>query len=59
MILGIGTTKKTSGKTMTEWGKFDWFATGLVLGYFWNPVWNACKKIYSEAKLAKEEWRKR
>ena len=38
----------------------DWlnpFAWGLVIGYFWNPVWQILKKIWREAKLAKEEWR--
>ena len=41
---------------MSEWGKFDWFITGAVLGYFWHPVWNTIKKIWTEAKKAREEW---
>ena len=44
---------------MTEF--FDavgWFAWGFAAGYFWNPIWAAAKKIWNEAKLAKEEWRK-
>lgn len=39
-----------------EWTKFDWFVVGAVLGYAWNPVWQLIKKIWSEAKLAKDEW---
>jgi len=34
----------------------NWFAWGLVMGYFWNPVWVAIKKIVNEAKKAREEW---
>ena len=41
-----------------EWGKFDWFCIGLIIGYLWNPLWMVCKKIYSEAKIASEEWNK-
>jgi hypothetical protein len=33
------------------------FVWGFVLGYFWHPVWNLCKRIYEEAKLAKYQWR--
>lgn len=33
------------------------FAYGLVLGYFWHPLWTVGKKIYSEAKKTREEWR--
>lgn len=40
-----------------EWTKFDWFVLGLVLGYFWHPLWELGKKIVSEAKKAREEWR--
>ena len=40
-----------------EWTKFDWFVLGLVLGYFWYPLWELGKKIVSEAKKAREEWR--
>jgi hypothetical protein len=43
---------------ISEWSKFDWFALGLIIGYFWHPLWNAGKKIIEEAKIAKEEWRK-
>ncbi len=41
---------------MTEWGRFDWFLAGLVIGYAWNPAWRILKKIYHEAKLAREQW---
>jgi len=34
----------------------NWFAWGAVIGYAWHPVWNLLKKIYSEAKKAREEW---
>ena len=33
------------------------FAYGFVIGYFWHPIWTLGKKIYQEAKLAKQEWR--
>jgi hypothetical protein len=33
------------------------FIYGLVVGYFWNPVWRIIKKIISEAIKAKQEWR--
>jgi predicted acyltransferase len=32
------------------------FIYGFVLGYIWHPVWTIAKKIWSEAKKAKEEW---
>lgn len=38
-----------------EWiGPFAW---GLVIGYFWFPFWELVKKIVSEARKAKKEWR--
>ena len=40
--------------TFREW--LDPFLWGLVVGYFAYPVWNIAKKIYSEAKIASEEW---
>ena len=33
------------------------FAYGFVLGYFWYPLWELSKKIVSEARKAKHEWR--
>jgi len=38
-----------------EW--FEPFVYGLVIGYVWNPIWHIGKKIVSEAKKAKQEWR--
>jgi hypothetical protein len=32
------------------------FVWGLFIGYAWHPVWTIAKKIYSEAKKAREEW---
>jgi hypothetical protein len=32
------------------------FAWGLAIGYCWHPIWNILKKIYVEAKKAKEQW---
>lgn len=40
-----------------EWTKFDWFVLGLVIGYAWFPLWRLSKKIVSEAKKARYEWR--
>ena len=34
------------------------FTYGFVLGYLWNPIWKILTKIWTEAKLAKNEWRK-
>jgi hypothetical protein len=34
----------------------DPFIWGLVIGYMWHPIWTIAKKIYSEAKKAREEW---
>ena len=43
---------------MTEFlDAVSWLIYGFVLGYFWHPVWTVWKKIWSEAKKAKEEWR--
>jgi hypothetical protein len=42
---------------MSEWSKVDWFALGLALGWFANPVWRILTKIANEAKIAKQEWR--
>lgn len=41
---------------MTWVEAINWFAWGFVMGYAWNPVWRILKKIYSEAKKAREEW---
>ena len=35
----------------------NYFVIGAVAGYFWNPVWAILKKIWHEAKVAKNEWR--
>jgi hypothetical protein len=32
------------------------FVYGCLLGYFAYPVWTIVKKIWSEAKKAREEW---
>jgi len=32
------------------------FIYGLVIGYFWHPVWEIGKKIWTEAKKAKQDW---
>jgi len=34
------------------------FIWGILVGYLWFPVWKIAKKIYHEAKYAKEHWRK-
>jgi hypothetical protein len=42
---------------MTEFiqvlGPFIW---GFALGYFAFPIWEILKKIWREAKKAREEW---
>jgi len=35
---------------------FSSFVLGFAAGYVWNPVWALLKKIWSEAKKAREEW---
>jgi hypothetical protein len=32
------------------------FIYGFVAGYFWHPIWEILKKIWSEAKQARKEW---
>lgn len=32
------------------------FVYGFVVGYFAFPLWELLKKIWSEAKKAREEW---
>jgi len=43
---------------ISEWTKFDWFVTGLIIGCFWKSAWYMTKRIIEEFKIAKEEWRK-
>jgi hypothetical protein len=43
---------------MSEWNSFDWFVTGLAIGYLWHPVWVALKTIWREARIASKEWNK-
>lgn len=33
-----------------------YFAYGAAAGYFWHPLWAIAKKIWSEAKKARDEW---
>lgn len=33
------------------------FIWGFAIGFFWYPCWQIAKKIWHEAKLAKQEWR--
>jgi hypothetical protein len=42
---------------MSEWSKVDWFAIGIVIGWFANPIWRFLTIIVKEAKIAKQEWR--
>ena len=35
----------------------SYFIYGFIAGYFWNPIWEICKKIVSEAKIASKEWK--
>jgi hypothetical protein len=34
----------------------NYFVLGAVVGYFGQPVWNILKKIWYEAKVARNEW---
>lgn len=33
------------------------FIYGFAFGYFAYPIWKILKKVWQEAKLAKEQWR--
>jgi hypothetical protein len=35
----------------------NWFALGLIAGYFWHPLWEIGKKIFIEALKARQEWK--
>jgi len=35
----------------------NWFALGAVVGYFWYPLWELGKKIFTEALKARQEWK--
>lgn len=42
---------------MTEfWLATEWFVWGFAIGWICNPVWQILKKIWHEAKLARDEW---
>jgi hypothetical protein len=34
----------------------NYLVLGFALGYVWNPLWSILKKIWTEAKKAREEW---
>jgi hypothetical protein len=34
------------------------FIYGILVGYLWFPVWQLLKKIYHEAKYARDNWSK-
>ena len=34
----------------------NYLAIGFAMGYLWHPIWTLLKKIWSEAKKAREEW---
>lgn len=36
----------------------EWFVCGLLIGYFWHPVWHLAQRVIQEAKIAKQQWRK-
>jgi hypothetical protein len=43
---------------MTEFlNALNWFALGLVIGYFWTPLFRALATIWTELKIAQKEWR--
>ena len=41
---------------MTWVEALNMFVIGVVVGYFWYPLWEISKKIVREAKKAREEW---
>ena len=36
--------------------RLNWFIIGAFIGYAWHPLWAIAKKIWSEAKKARDEW---
>lgn len=36
----------------------NYLIIGASIGYFWHPIWAILKKIWHEAKVAQNEWRK-
>lgn len=42
---------------MTEfWHATEWFIWGLVAGLLAAPTWTIAKRVWQEAKLAREQW---
>ena len=42
---------------MTEfWLAIEWFVYGFVGGLVAHPAWSLAKRIWHEAKLAREQW---
>lgn len=37
---------------------FEVFFSGFLVGYLWYPTWKIAKKVWYEAKLASQEWKK-
>ena len=33
------------------------FVYGFIVGFCWNPICTLTRRIYEEAKLAKQQWR--
>ena len=38
------------------WNDLALIIYGAAFGYLWHPVWKILKKIWTEAKKAREEW---
>ncbi len=38
------------------WNDLALIIYGAAFGYFWHPVWTIAKKIWTEAKKARDEW---
>ncbi len=34
----------------------NYLVIGFAIGFLWAPAWTLMKKVYHEAKLAREEW---
>jgi len=57
MIPDIGIEKQILGKHMTEFlNSTVPYIYGFMAGWIWYSLWQALKKIYSEAKKAQKEW---
>jgi hypothetical protein len=40
------------------WHAIEWFIYGFLAGWLLDPAWHLIKRIWQEAKVARDEWRR-